>query len=589
MTNVVTLSFVALQLVCGDPGSWRFASEARSLEPGVEELTVVLENAAEAVPPEFEVAWSLPQRDIPHFWNVAAGGDCGIPPDWGGDCVSSLTHCAPVYALFSAANENRLATAADDARRTVRFKAELREESCMVECSWRFFTEKTASSRKETVRIRFDTRKVFWSDAVRDASDWIVKIAGYVPLAVPDAARAPLYSAWYAFHRGVNAKDIEEECAVAASIGMKTLIVDDGWQKDDSGRGYDSCGDWEMSKAKFPDMAAHVRRVHALGMKYMIWYAVPLVGVNAKAASVFRGKFLREPKKGAAGVLDPRFPEVREYLAGRFEKALREWDLDGLKLDFIDSFGSDPGVPEAVDALMTDVARRLKAIKPEVLIEFRQSYVGPAIRTYGNMLRVSDCPGNVDRNRTGTAWLRLTSGDAAVHSDMLEWHPTDTAENAARFVLSAIFGTVQYSMMLRRLPTDHLRMLRHWIEFSEAHKPALQLSDFKVPYPQLGVPFLVGEASAERVIGVYCPDLTVDTGAPDRKVLVLNATQRRRLTLRLAKPCVIVAFDTFGRETGRASVKAAGLYDADCPASGYLEIVFGSFASNTPHFTALAH
>ena len=211
MTNVVTLSFVALQLVCGDPGSWRFASEARTLEPGVEELTVVLENAAEAVPPEFEVAWSLPQRDIPHFWHVAQGGDCGIPPDWGGDCVSSLTRCAPVYSLFSAANENRLATAADDARRTVRFKAGLREESCTVECSWRFFTEKTVPSRKETVRIRFDTRKVFWSDAVRDAAGWIARSAGYVPLAVPDAARAPLYSAWYSFHQNVFDKEIEAE------------------------------------------------------------------------------------------------------------------------------------------------------------------------------------------------------------------------------------------------------------------------------------------------------------------------------------------------------------------------------------------
>ena len=574
MTNVVTLSFVALQLVCGNPGGWTFTPEAKMLEPGVEELTIVLENAAETVPPEFRVAWSLPQRDIPHFWNVAAGGDCGIPPDWGGDCVSSLTRCAPVYSLFSAANENRLATAADDARRTVRFKAGLCEETCTVECSWRFFAQKTVPSRKETVRIRFDTRKVFWSDAVRDASDWIARSAGYVPLAVPDAARAPLYSAWYSFHQDVHAKDIEEECAIAALLGMKTLIVDDGWQTDDTNRGYDFCGDWEMSKNRFPDMAAHVKKVHALGMKYMIWYSVPFVGVNSKAATAFKGKFLREPRKGAAGILDPRVPEAREYLAGLYEKALREWDLDGLKLDFIDAFGSDPGVPEAVDALMTDVARRLKAIKPEVLIEFRQSYIGPAIRTYGNMLRVADCPGNADRNRTGTAWLRLTSGDAAVHSDMLEWHPTDTAENAARFILCSIFGTVQYSMMLRRLPASHLRMMRHWIEFTEAHKQALQLGDFKVPYPQLGAPFLVGESAEERIIGVYCPDLAVDTGAADRKVLVLNATPRRRLALWLAKPCDIVAYDTFGREAGHASVRAAGLHDADCPVSGHLEITF---------------
>ena len=575
MTNAVALSFVALQLVCNRPGDWKFSQEAKAVAPGVEELTIVLENAAEAVPPEFTVAWSLPQRDVSHLWHVLAGGDCGIQPDWSGDCVSSLTRSAPLYSLLSSANENRLVTAADDALRTVRFKAGLREESCTVECSWRFFSAKTVPSRKETVRVRFDTRRVFWSDAVRDAADWIVRRAGYAPLATPAAARAPLYSSWYSFHQDVHAKDVEEECAVAASLGMKTLIVDDGWQTDDTNRGYDFCGDWEVSRNRFPDMAAHVKRVHALGMKYMIWYSVPFVGANAKAASAFRGKFLREPAKGAAGILDPRHPEVREYLAGVYEKAVREWDLDGLKLDFIDAFGCEPGVPEAVDALMTDVARRLKAIKPEVLIEFRQGYVGPGIRKFGNMLRVVDCPGNADRNRRGTAWLRLTSGDAAVHSDMLEWHPSDTAESAARFVLGSIFGTVQYSMMLRRLPESHLRMLRHWIAFAERHKAALQLGDFRVPYPQLGVPFLVGESAAERVVGVYCPDLTVDVGAADRTVFVLNATPGGRLTLRLPAKCRAVAYDTYGARVGEQDFAQGGLADAKCPASGYLELKFG--------------
>ena len=83
------------------------------------------------------------------------------------------------------------ATAADDARRTVRFRAGLREESCTVECSWRFFTEKTVPSRKETVRIRFDTRKVFWSDAIADAAAWVSATPGYEPLDVPADASAP--------------------------------------------------------------------------------------------------------------------------------------------------------------------------------------------------------------------------------------------------------------------------------------------------------------------------------------------------------------------------------------------------------------
>ena len=572
MTNVVSLSFVALQLTCANPGSWKFDESVRTLEPGVEEVTIVLSSPAAARPPSFTVGWNLPQRDIPYFWRAGAN-HYGIPPDWGRGESSMIASWAPVYSLFDDSNGNRLAVAADDAKRPVGFKACLREEDCRIYCTWAFFSGDAAPSTEERLRLRFDSRRVFWSDAVADAAAWVSATPGYEPLDVPADAYAPIYSAWYDFHQDVFDHEIEAECALAAPLGMKTIIVDDGWQTDDTARGYDFCGDWEISKRRFPDMAAHVRKVHALGMKYMIWYSVPLVGVNSKACAKFRGKFLRQPEKGAAGVLDPRFPEVREYLAGIYEKALREWDLDGFKLDFIDSFSAEPGVPEAVDTLMTDVARRLKAIKPEVLIEFRQTYIGPAIRRYGNMFRVGDCPGDMARNRSGIARLRLTSGSTSVHADMLEWHPEDTPENAARFILNSLFGTVQYSMMLRTLPKPHLEMMRHWIDFSRRHEQALLHGSFRPHWPQHGYPLLVGESADERIVGVYNPDFTVDAGSADRKVYVLNGTQRGRLAFRLAKACELVAFDTFGREVSRTSV-AAGLQEANCPASGYLSITF---------------
>lgn len=41
-------------------------------------------------------------------------------------------------------------------------------------------------------------------------------------------------------------------------------------------------------------------------------------------------------------MLDPRYPEVREFLIGIYEKALLDWDLDGFKLDFVDEFVVTP-------------------------------------------------------------------------------------------------------------------------------------------------------------------------------------------------------------------------------------------------------
>ena len=50
---------------------------------------------------------------------------------------------------------------------------------------------------------------------------------------------------------------------------------------------------------------------------------------------------------GRVGTLDPRFPEVREYLVQTYERVIGEWGFDGVKLDFIDCFtlGShDPAI-----------------------------------------------------------------------------------------------------------------------------------------------------------------------------------------------------------------------------------------------------
>ena len=405
---------------------------------------------------------------------------------------------------------------------------------------------------------------------------------------VPDAALDPLYSTWYGYHQDVRDRDLEREFAEAAALGMRTLIVDDGWQTEDTGRGYAFCGDWEPAPSRFPDFRAHVERVHALGMKYMIWYSVPFVGFRSKAAERFSGKFLYKRENMGAWVLDPRFPEVREFLASTYERAVRDWNLDGLKLDFIDSFlAPDPdpaaaedwagrdirSVPEAVLALMTEVRRRLEAARPGILVEFRQGYMGPAIRSFGNMIRAGDVPGDPLRNRARTARLRLTSGTTAVHSDMLEWNPRETPQQAAQQILSVLFSVIQYSMRLDRLPADHKRMVKHWIAWTAAHRDALLRGSFSPRSPELGYPLLEGASASERVLAVYEPGLCVAVPG-DREAWIVNATDSPALLLDLAAaPVSAEAFDTFGDPVALAA-PGRGLQRAAVPPSGLLRLRF---------------
>ena len=37
-------------------------------------------------------------------------------------------------------------------------------------------------------------------------------------------------------------------------MGFKAAILDDGWQTDDTNRGYGYCGDWEVAEKKIKDI-----------------------------------------------------------------------------------------------------------------------------------------------------------------------------------------------------------------------------------------------------------------------------------------------------------------------------------------------
>ena len=578
-------SVESLVLSCDAPGAWRFETVREAAPGGAEVLRVRLSADAPAPPPAFDVAFVAPQPGVRWIFNSQSDVPV-LPPEWGGKMSSQIASQSPLLVLAGTDGLARLSVACSEATRRIDWRFGLYEEDAMIHVRLSFFRGSEAPLAAYEAEIRLDAAACDWADAARAASDWVCARPEYAPMPVPDVAFDPLYSTWYGYHQDVHDRDLEREFAEAAALGMKTLIVDDGWQTEDTGRGYAFCGDWEPAPSRFPDFRAHVDRVHALGMKYMIWYSVPFVGVKSRAAARFAGKFLSKRENMGAWVLDPRFPEVREFLASTYERAVRDWNLDGLKLDFIDSFvAPDPdpaaaenwagrdvrSVPEAVHVLMTEVRRRLEAARPGILIEFRQSYMGPAIRSFGNMIRAGDVPGDPLRNRARIARLRLTSGTTAVHSDMLEWNPRETPQQAAQQILSVLFSVIQYSMRLDRLPADHKRMMRHWIAWTTAHRDALLRGAFRPRRPELGYPLLEGATDAERVLAVYEPDLAATVPA-DREAWVVNATDDPSVLLDLsAAPAAAEAFDVFG-DPAPAPALSAGLRRAAVPPSGLLRL-----------------
>ena len=584
-TKVQTKSVGEVTIACKDD-AWKIDTKVVS-KGDVEEITINMTSPQPTSPSLLNVEFVTPQLDAHHLWHSNRSNRTILPPDWGGKQSSALAQNMPLYSFINNNNQNRLTIAASEAKRRVDAKVGLREEGALLYGALSFFIEAEAPISHYTATILLDKRDIFWADAVRDGVAWIESKNDFKVCRVPEAAFEPLYSTWYQFHQQITDSEIEAECREAAKLGMKTIIVDDGWQTADNNRGYAYCGDWEVAPVRIKDMAAHVKRVQDMGMKYMLWYSVPFVGKHSRAYECFEGKFLG-PSHGAF-VLDPRFPEVREYLISTYEKALREWNLDGFKLDFIDSFrikGADPAIaqnyagrdikslPEAVDTLMKGVLSRLQAIKPDILIEFRQNYIGPAIRQYGNMFRASDCPGDMQNNRIRIANLRLTSGTTAVHADMIEWHPNEKPEVAARHILSALYGVVQYSVMLRDIPAEQKQMVTHWIDFSQKHRKTLLHGSFKPYHPEACFPILEAESKDESIITAYQEGVVVKADKADCDTYIINATGVERMIVELTgKPKKAEYYDTYGNRVGGAKL-AKGLQSVDIPVSGYVKLIY---------------
>ena len=587
--RVTTVTAGEVECVCERAGGWSFALETDG-GSGPEVVTLSMRSPVEAVPPEVTVRFELQGTGAQHVWTSYWMNDAYHlwPDEWKDrKCSSQLAFGTPIAVAFDGNEHALVGMACSEVFDKVEYALRIRENTCVLKGEYRFFTEAATPMRDYRVRIMIDSRRRFWADAVSDATAWICRENGFAAASVPEAARDPLYSTWYAYWQDVHAEPLEREAKLAAGLGMKTMILDDGWQKVESASFYSATGDWMPVASRFPDMKAHVAKVHDAGLRYMLWLSVPYVGDESKAWSRFEKKMLYvhgTASPGRTGVLDPRFPDVREYLIATYERVVGEWGFDGVKLDFIDSFklkGADPAakegyagrdfksVPAAVDRLMTDVLARLRKINPDVLVEFRQSYMGPAILKDGNMIRAADCPADPWSNRKRICDLRLTSGGTAVHSDMIVWNRNEPPEGAALPILNALFSTIQYSMILAEAPEAHREVIRHWLSFSQRHRKALLRGSFRPRHPEANFPVIEAEDERERIVGVYNSSAFAELAPSGKETYVINATRIPRLAVDSPYACDVQVFDTFGKAVGTRAL-SVGLQKVEVPAGGYL-------------------
>ncbi|GAA1218695.1 hypothetical protein GCM10009665_05810 [Kitasatospora nipponensis] len=467
-------------------------------------------------PVRVRVEWRLPCTGATALWTPNTGARW-LPPSWNTPRTASLPSGAPIGSLVGAGDAALCTFAVGEQVLPVSIGEGAVEES--GEFTW--WAEHETSG---PLRLRLDLSGRHFADTVTEMAQWWAQ--GRPPAVVPALAFAPVFCTWYVRHLEITAAQSEELAALAAPLGFAAFLVDDGWQTEETSRSYATTGDWQPAEGPFPDFAGHVKRVQALGLAYLLWHALPFAGDRSQAGRRFADRVLARLPQLETSVLDPADAEVRAHLVERLSASVERYGVDGLKIDFIDTFArhaTDHGaVADGVQQLLADLDARLRAARPEVLVEHRQPYVGPGLWPYATMVRATDCPHNAAENRQRTADLRLTAGPLAVHADPLTWHPSEEPVEIAVLLQSVLFATPQVSVDLARQSPEQLAALRFWLAVAREHVELLQRAAFRPHRPELGYPLLAARSGAAHAFGRYGP-VPIAVAGPVELLLVANA------------------------------------------------------------------
>ncbi len=487
----------------------------------------------------------------------------------------------PFLALIHRSGDNRFAFGLLDQLT----ETEISFEQVLPEGSYAFTLEKPFGLQNSAWReiVLLSTRRIPWQETLKAYREFVDREWPQPRLPVPESAYDPIFCTWYAVLHDVTQEWVLENAYLASRLGFKTWITDYGWfldQTSDANLG-EFAGDWQPSARRFPDFAGHVAQVQQMGLRYLLWVAPAMVGKQSQAARE-HANLLQQAAGMQFDCLSPWKAQSAELIAGHLERLMKDYHLDGFKLDFIDTLDPhqvppDPDYQTAGEGeynLLSQALDRLQAIRPDVLVEFRNSYSNLAGRRFANLYRANDTPFNPANNRWQVALLRLLAPDRAAALDPVCWGQDASLEEVAVMLINALCGVPMVSVDLGTCQPGYLNLLRYWIGFYNQHRDTLAHGEFLPEFHHNALPVIRFVGKNERILALYEDyPLTLDMQAGDA-VWVLNASTRPYIDLLPDKSTgswMVTAGDKFGSPV-YTKVIALPVSRLEVPVGGSLEI-----------------
>lgn len=434
------------------------------------------------------VTFDVPAADIQQLW-MPKDKKPFLERKWWISAKSSSMHNMPYIAFFNLAEINRFSFGAEALEWDCELSSKINQEKGVY--TVRLVVVADSSCKLRPFKVTLDRRGVKWTEALKD---WRESLS-YEKWRSLDAAWKPAFCSWYAVHADFNQDWVERTAAIAAKMGFGTFILDDGWSYDEAKRvnpkdiveWYRDTGRWDaFSVRKFPDFKAHRERMRQLGMKYIVWVAPHFVGTRSEAFRKWH-KVLSDQKPFEGNVLaDVTNKAMMDEITGQLVRLMKEADLDGLKVDFLDYIAPSVTKPRSCYNLkfVRNLMSELKSIKPDGVFEFRQSYATPLTVSLGTQFRAGDVPFEWLCNIMSIAQIRLTIGDRIpIHADPIYWSKYENRDNISRHFMAAMAGVPMLSMDLESMPEDQRQEVEKWLKlYSERIESFQRFGKWDVSY-----------------------------------------------------------------------------------------------------------
>lgn len=356
-------------------------------------------------------------------------------------------------------------------------------------------------------------------------------------------SRPVLINSWEPFRFTFDTEKLLRTARLSREMGCDLFVLDDGWfgVRNDETSGL---GDWVANEAKIGGgIPALAERIHALGMKFGLWFEPEMVNENSDLYRAHPDWCLRVPGRAPSRsrhqlCLDLSRPEVCDYIIDAINAVLDAGGVDYVKWDYnryvcdVYSVGYPPSQQgEIYHRYILGLYRILDGIvktHPDILFEGCSGGGGRfdgAMLTYFPQIWCSDNTDAPSRLiiQYGTSFAYPVSSMGA-HVSACPNRKTARSVSFKTRATVAMHGTFGYELDPDRMTEEERRECQSYSEFYRSHAELIAEGD----YYRLSSPYDTSLFTAWQFVSKDGAEALVCAVTQDISILDRNAYVRLR-------------------------------------------------------------